>query len=118
MPLLCTLLLVLGGCVTASVGMASSNIPLEGRSFQTLGTAETTVTWWSIDMGIIGLPLSRPPVDDAIRDLLGKKGGDALINIRYSTNKAVLLLLFSRHSFHLQADVVKLLPPKIEPEKK
>jgi len=102
------LLLSGGACVTASVGMATSNIPLEGKEYRVLGAAETMVEWWNVDLGIVGIPLQTPPVDDAVRELLRQKGGNALINIRYSTDKWVFLFIISRYRFHIQADVVKV----------
>lgn len=98
--------LAAGGCVSASGGIAVSNVPVEGRRFDVVGTAETTVSWWSLDIGVIGLPLSDPPVDVAQGDLLKEKGGDALINLRYWTDRSVFLF-FTRHRFHLKADVIK-----------
>ncbi len=98
--------LATGACVSASGGIAVSNVPVEGRRFDVVGTAETTVSWWSFDIGVIGLPLSDPPVDAAQGDLLKEKGGDALINLRYWTDRSVFLL-FTRHRFHLKADVIK-----------
>ncbi len=98
--------LATGACVSASGGIAVSNVPVEGRRFDVVGTAETTVAWWSLDIGVIGLPLSDPPVDLAQKQLLEEKGGDALINLRYWTDRSVFLL-FTRHRFHLKADVIK-----------
>lgn len=100
--------LILGSCATASAGMAVSNIPLENRKYEILGPAETTVNWVTIDFGILGFPLSAPPVDDAIQQLLTEKEGDALINIRYWTDRSILLFV-TVNRFHIQADVVKLL---------
>ncbi len=98
---------LLGGCVTASGGIAVSNVPLEGRRFDNLGAAETTVSWWAFDIGIISLPLEEPPVDQAMRQLLTEKSGDALVNLRYWNDRSVFLLILTRHRFHLKADVVK-----------
>ncbi len=103
------LALVLAGCVTATAGITTSNIPLEGRKFTVLGPAETTVTWWSLEVaGLVGFPLRKPPVDEALQDLLKQKGGDALVNIRYSTDNIVVFFFFNMHRFHVKADVVKL----------
>ncbi len=93
-------------CAGASAGITAANMPMEGRKFHVLGTAETTVSWWSFDLGIIGVPLGRPPVDEAERILLEEKGGDALINLRYFTDRTIILLL-TRHRFYLKADVVQ-----------
>lgn len=100
----------LGSCASASAGIATSNIPIGNREFEVLGTEETTVSWWSLDMGLIGLPLERPPVDVAVQKLLQEKAGDALVNLRYSTDRSIFLMM-TRHRFHLKADVVKFKTP-------
>lgn len=95
-------------CTTASAGIVTSNIPLEGKEYTVLGSAETVKTWYSVDTGFIGLPLRPPPVDEAIADLLKQKGGNALVNIRYSTDRTILFFLVTRHRFILKADVVRV----------
>ena len=102
-------LLLVIGCASASAGIATSNVPLGNREYEILGTAETSTSWWSVDLGIIGLPLDAPPVDAAVQKLLSEKGGDALVNLRYSTDRSIFLFM-TRHRFHLKADVVKLKP--------
>ncbi|KAB2932751.1 MAG: hypothetical protein F9K24_10255 [Leptonema illini] len=102
-------LLLIIGCASASAGIATSNVPLGNREYEILGTAETSTSWWSVDLGIIGLPLDAPPVDAAVQKLLSEKGGDALVNLRYSTDRSIFLFM-TRHRFHLKADVVKLKP--------
>lgn len=101
------LALMLAGCVSASGGMATSNIPVEGRQFEVIGPDEETVSWWSIDLGIIGLPLSDPPVDEAQQKLLDRNDGDALINLRYWNDRSVFLIFVTRQRFHLKADVIR-----------
>lgn len=98
------------GCVSATAGIATSNVPLEGRQYDVIGTAEAHHNWLAIDLGIIGFPLEAPPVDAAVADLLKQKQGDALINLRYSTDKIVVLFVLNIYRFHLKADVVKLKP--------
>jgi len=100
-------LLFLASCVSSSAGIATSNIPLEGKEYKVLGPAEITLSWNSFDIGIIGIPFGTPPVDRAQKMLLEKHGGDALINLRYWTDKSIYLFI-THHRFHLKADVVKL----------
>ncbi|MBI3396018.1 MAG: hypothetical protein HY042_09295 [Spirochaetia bacterium] len=96
-------------CVSATAGITTSNIPLEGRKYTVLGSAETSVSWTSFEfIGLIGIPLRRPPVDEAMQELLKSKGGDALINIRYSTDNIIVFFFFNIHRFHIKADVVKI----------
>ncbi|MDH5655289.1 MAG: hypothetical protein OEZ34_05245 [Spirochaetia bacterium] len=94
-------------CVSSSGGIATSNIPLEGKGYKVLGPAETTLSWYSLDMGFLGIPFGTPPVDRAQQILLKKYNGDALINLRYWSDRSIFTIL-TRHRFHLKADVVKL----------
>ena len=107
---LLTLSLLLGStvaCVSANGGIAASNIPMEGRQYEVIGPDETYVSWWSLDLGIIGLPLADPPVAEAESRLIGKNDGDALINLRYWSDRSVFLFFLQRHRFYLKADVVR-----------
>ena len=99
--------LTTGGCISASGGIATSNLPVEGRQFEVIGPAETTVSWWTLDLGIIGLPLSDPPVSEAESRLVNQNEGDALINLRYWTDRSMFLFIINRHRFHLKADVIR-----------
>lgn len=101
------LIAALSGCASASAGIATSNIPIGNREYEILGTAETSVSWTTLDIGIVGIPLEAPPVDQAVQKLLQEKGGDALINLRYSTDRSIYLFI-TRHRFFLKADVIKL----------
>lgn len=94
-------------CISSQAGITTSNIPLDGRRYDVLGPEMTTVTWVSIDFGFLGFPLEIPPIDEACNTLMEKKGGDALINIRYSTDRSIILFV-SLHRFHIKADVIKL----------
>lgn len=100
-------LLVLASCATASAGLVTSNIPLEGRKYTVLGTAETVYKWYTFDIGFFGFPLEDPPIDKAVQRLLREKGGDALINIRYFTDRSIFLFV-TQHRFYIKAEVVKL----------
>lgn len=97
-----------GGCVTATAGIATSNIPLEGKQYTVVGTGTVVEKWVGLDLGIIGFPLGAPPVDKAVQKLLSEKKGDALINLRFGTDKFIFLFFITMHRFHLTADVVKL----------
>lgn len=101
----------LGGCASANAGIALSNIPLENRKYEVLGPAETTIRWFNFDIGLVGIPMSRPPVEKAMNNLLEEKGGDALINLRYWTDRTILFMI-TINRFHLKADVVKLTDKK------
>ena len=55
----------------------------------------------------MALPLSEPPVSAAQRELLQKREGDALVNLRYWSDRSMFLFLVNRHRFHLEADVIR-----------
>jgi len=67
------------GCINAPGGVAPSNVPLEGRSYQIVGRTEgTDSSFWLL--GLIPVTGSNT-TDKALRDAIEKKKADALINI-------------------------------------
>jgi len=104
--ILSIVLILFAGCAGSSAGMVTSNVPVEGLAYTVLGPAETTVSWWSFDVAVIAFPLGEPPVSEAAANLLKEKQGDALVNLRYATDRTILLFM-TRHRFHLKADVIK-----------
>lgn len=102
-------LYLISSCASSSAGITTSNIPIGNRDYEIIGNGEAQSSWWSFDIGVIGFPLGQPPVDEAIKELVESKEGDALVNIRYSTDRSIFLFL-TRHRFHLKADIVKLKP--------
>lgn len=107
--------LLLVQCAGANAGIAVSNVPTEGQTYTVLGTAETTKSWWSLDLAVLAFPLGEPPVAEAVEDLLKQKEGNALINLRFWTDRTIILFM-TRHRFHLQADVIRF-DPKVDPDK-
>ena len=105
--LLFLLLAGIAGCASSSAGITTSNVPLTGKNYRIVGNGKTQVDWWSFDVGLLGLPLQEPPIDKAVQELLQTHNGDALINLRYSTDRSIFLFM-TRHRFTLQADVVKV----------
>jgi hypothetical protein len=101
-----TAILLLAGCAGSSAGMVTSNVPVEGQAYTVLGPAETVVSWWSFDVAVIAYPLGEPPISEAVSNLLKQKEGDALVNLRYATDRTIILFM-TRHRFHLKADVIK-----------
>ncbi|MCE9597615.1 MAG: hypothetical protein K8S54_06565 [Spirochaetia bacterium] len=98
---------VLFSCAGASAGIAVSNVPLEGKTYTVLGPGEITKSWWGLDLGIIGFPLGEPPISEALDDVMKQKEGDALVNLRFSTDRTIIFFL-TRHRFHLKADVIRI----------
>lgn len=103
------LFLLCSFCVTTNAGITTSNIPLNYnlQDIQYIATDSVQKSWWQFDIGILGFPLQEPPIDECINELLQKHGGDALINIRYFTQKSIFLFL-TRNLFTLKADIVKI----------
>jgi hypothetical protein len=104
-------------CASSTAGLAVSNVPLENKQYEVLGPAESSRGWIIFDIGILGFPLKSPPIDEVVSDLLQEKGGDALINLRYYTEKWILLG-FTYNRFFLRADVVKMAAPDVNPKKR
>ncbi|MBR33612.1 MAG: hypothetical protein CMN77_20090 [Spirochaetaceae bacterium] len=100
-------LLISSSCASSSAGITTSNIPLSGKNYRVVGNGQTQVDWWSLDLGLVGLPLEEPPIDRAVQELIDQHNGDALINLRYSTDRFIFLFM-TRHRFTLKADVVKV----------
>ncbi len=103
-------------CVTAGGGVAVSNVPIGNRSYEIVGSEEAEVAFWSLDLVLVGFPLSEPPVDAAEQWILAPyiqndNGADyALINLRYWNDQSVYLGFLNRKRFVLKADVVRLAP--------
>ncbi len=98
-------------CVTTNAGITTSNIPLNYniQDIQYIATDTVQKTWWQFDIGILGFPLSEPPIDESLNELLRKHQGDALINIRYFTQKSIFLFM-TRNLLSIKADIVKINP--------
>ncbi|TGK33836.1 hypothetical protein EHQ12_14200 [Leptospira gomenensis] len=101
---------VLWNCATSSAGLATSNIPVADRKYKVLGPVEGHKTWRSLDIAIIGVPLSEPPIDKLMTEMLTEKEADALINIRYWTDKYILLFL-TVNRLHINAEAIKFEDP-------
>ena len=99
--------LLFTNCASSSAGITTSNIPLTGKNYRGVGNGQTQVDWWTLDLGLVGFPLQEPPIDQAVQKLIEAHGGDALINLRYSTDRFIFLFM-TRHRFTLKADVVKV----------
>ncbi|MCH1913965.1 hypothetical protein L9Z41_19360 [Leptospira noguchii] len=93
-------------CATSSAGIATSNIPVTDRKYKVIGPVEGHKTWNTIDIAIIGFPLSEPPIDKLVTFMLTEKEADALINIRYWTDKYILLFV-TVNRLHINAEAIK-----------
>ncbi|UOG62336.1 LIC20211 family lipoprotein [Leptospira noguchii] len=93
-------------CATSSAGIATSNIPVTDRKYKVIGPVEGHKTWNTIDIAIVGFPLSEPPIDKLVTFMLTEKEADALINIRYWTDKYILLFV-TINRLHINAEAIK-----------
>ncbi|MCC5815999.1 MAG: hypothetical protein JJT78_14705 [Leptospira sp.] len=110
--IIATFLLVLN-CATSSAGLATSNIPITDQKYTVISPVETSTWWLSFDIGILGFPLSKPPVHDLVQATIEEKEADALINIRHWNDKIVILFI-TINRFGLNAEAVRFesAPPK------
>lgn len=93
-------------CATSSAGISTSNIPIVSKKFKVLAPVEDKISWITFDFGIFGFPLTKPPVDELMTQILKEKQADALINIRY-WNDRIILLFVTINRFGINADAVK-----------
>lgn len=98
--------LTLFHCATSSAGIATSNIPVADRKYKVIGPVEGHKTWNTFDIAIVGVPLSEPPIDKVVTTMLTEKEADALINIRYWTDKYILLFI-TINRLHINAEAIK-----------
>ncbi|AVQ13910.1 Uncharacterized protein XB16_3634 [Leptospira santarosai] len=98
--------LILFHCATSSAGIATSNVPVADRKYEVIGPVEGHKTWGTFDIAIIGVPLSEPPIDKVVTTMLTEKKADALINIRYWTDKYIFLFL-TVNRLHINAEAIK-----------
>ncbi|BDA77512.1 hypothetical protein LPTSP3_g04420 [Leptospira kobayashii] len=93
-------------CASSTVGIASSNRPLPNIPYETIKSVEKNFSWFSFDIGIIGIPTSIPPADNVIQSLMEGEDADAVVNIRYWNDKSVYGPV-TRHRFGIKGDLVK-----------
>lgn len=106
-------------CASSSAGIATSNIPISNKKYKVVSPVEEQLTWYTFDIGIIGLPFKKPPVDEMVSRILKEKNADALVNIRYWSDKAIIFFI-TRSRFGLNAEAVKFEeePPANEKKKR
>lgn len=115
------LVLCLNFCTTTSAGISTSNIPITNRKYQVLSTVSGTKGWIALDIGIIGIPLSEPLLNQLMQELLNQSEADALVNIRYWNDKMIFGFI-TYHRVGITADAVKFeetqIPNKTDVKKK
>lgn len=96
----------IANCTTTSAGIATSNIPIVNKKYQVIGQVSGQKGWVALDIGILGVPLSEPPIHQLTESLIAEKEADALINIRYWNDRMIFLLL-TYHRIGMTAEAVK-----------
>ncbi len=109
---------ILNVCVSSNAGIATSNIPLNYniQDIEYIKTDSIEKHWYNFDIGILGFPLKEPPIDSAIQELLNNNQGDALINIRYYTQKSIFLFI-TRNTLFIKGDIVRIKKNPLETKK-
>lgn len=93
-------------CATSSAGIATSNIPVLNRKYKVIGPVQKETSWYTFDVAIIGIQISRPPMDKIVSDILTEQNADALINIKYWQDRSVFLFI-TRNRIGVSADAIK-----------
>jgi hypothetical protein len=104
----CVLISTLSGCMSYTGGVAPSNVPLEGKSYNKLGKSQGADNTWYL-FGVIPLGTSASS-EVALNRAISKKSGDAMINITsdgYNYNYIVL----GRHKTVVRGTVIKFNEP-------
>lgn len=93
-------------CATSTAGIATSNIPIVNKKYKVLASVQEEESWITIDLGVFGFPLSKPPVSELMDRIIKEKEADALVNIRYWNDKKIILFI-TINRFGLSAEAVK-----------
>ncbi|MGJ4789368.1 hypothetical protein EHQ52_16025 [Leptospira koniambonensis] len=104
-------------CATSSAGLATSTVPVADKKYKVISPVEGTKYWYTFDIAIIGIPLSEPPIDQLLEQLKKEKEADALINVRYWTDKSIFVFL-TVNRLHISAEAIKFEDEIPDPKKK
>lgn len=104
-------------CATSSAGLATSTVPVADKKYKVVSPVEGTKYWFTFDIAIIGIPLSEPPIDQLLEELKKEKEADALINVRYWTDKSIFVFL-TVNRLHISAEAIKFEDETSDPKKK
>lgn len=113
--------LALTHCATSNAGIATSNIPIVDKKYKVVQAVNKTDYWITIDIGILGFPLSEPPIDGLMNEAIQESNADALVNIRYWSDRTILLFI-TVNRIGLAADAVQFesepAPPVTNPRRR
>ncbi|PJZ24806.1 hypothetical protein CH352_12290 [Leptospira hartskeerlii] len=104
-------------CATSSAGLATSTVPVADKKYKVISPVEGTKYWFTFDIAIIGIPLGEPPIDQLLEELKKEKEADALINVRYWTDKSIFVFL-TMNRLHISAEAIKFEEEIFDPKKK
>ncbi|TGK10593.1 hypothetical protein EHQ81_11485 [Leptospira selangorensis] len=104
-------------CATSSAGLATSTVPVADKKYKVISPVEGTKYWYTFDIAIIGIPLGEPPIDRLLEELTKEKEADALINVRYWTDKSIFVFL-TVNRLHISAEAIKFEDEIPDPRKK
>lgn len=76
------------------------------QKYSVIGPVEKSAYWITIDLGILGFPLTKPPINELVNEAIRDKEADALINIRHWNDK-IILLFITVNRFGLNAEAVR-----------
>jgi hypothetical protein len=94
------------GCATSTAGISTSNIPIVTKKYKVVGQISEVESWLSIDFGVFGFPLTKPPVSELVDKVIKEKEADALINIRYWNDKTIIFFV-TINRFGLNAEAIQ-----------
>lgn len=93
-------------CATSNAGISTSNVPITDQRYSVIAPVEKTTYWVTFDLGILGFPLTKPPVHEMVQEILDENQADALVNIRHWNDKIVILFI-TINRFGLNAEAVR-----------
>jgi len=96
--------LLFSSCATTPVPLLKSTVPIEEKkAFENLGPSSGSDTAWAF----LGLWMrGKPDVDDAFKEAMAKKKGEAMINVT-CRERTVWFVLFSLTTVSVRGEVIK-----------
>ncbi len=93
-------------CASSSAGISTSNIPIANKKYKVIGPVEAKNSWFTLDVAILAVAFSTPPINEMMDEMIRSKEADALINIRYWQDRTIFLFL-TRNRLGINAEAVK-----------
>jgi hypothetical protein len=92
-------------CASSSAGIATSNVPIVEKKYKVIGPVESQRDWYTFDVAIFGVPFQKPPIQEMVDTMIQEKEADALINIRYWSDRSVFLFI-TRNRIGINAEAI------------